>query len=95
MDLADGVRLRQDEKIVVALEVVAVRGKALAAKIGFRQLESLDLGPHGAVEHEDALGCGLAQRGKDFCAIAGANFILGHFALSLSVMPGLGPGIHD
>ena len=56
VDLADGVRLRQDEKVVVALEVVAVRGKALAAKIGFRQLESLDLGPHGAVEHEDALG---------------------------------------
>ena len=66
-----------------------MRGKALAAEIGFRQLERLDLGAHGAVEHEDALGRGLAQGLEDFGAVGGADFELGHpLFLSLPSCPG-------
>ena len=62
VDVADRVGLGQDEQVVVALEVLAVVAEALAAEVGLRQLERLDLGPHGAVEHQDALCGGFARR---------------------------------
>jgi hypothetical protein len=61
VDSPDHVRPGQAEQVVVALEVLAVCGKAPAAVIGLDQLASLDHGAHGAVENKDALRDQLAQ----------------------------------
>jgi len=52
--LDDG-RRRQGEQFVVAGEVARVRGEALAAVVGLGQPPGLDHGPHGAIQHQDAL----------------------------------------
>ena len=62
MDILDGFRLGQVQKVVIALEMALAGAEAMAAKIVLRQAEQLDLGAHGAVENENALGCRLAQR---------------------------------
>ena len=62
MDLGDGVRLRQVQQVVIALEVPVPVGKARAAEVGLVQAELLDHGPHRTVENEDAFRRGLLQR---------------------------------
>ncbi|MNU08123.1 hypothetical protein D3C72_2540260 [compost metagenome] len=47
--------------------------EALAAEIGLGEPLVLDLRPHRAVEHEDALGSGLAQRALNLGAVDGGG----------------------
>ena len=62
MDVADRVGLAEDEQIVVAADF-AVPGIETGAAIALLvELEPLDHGAHGAVEHQDALGREAAQR---------------------------------
>ena len=61
MDLADDLRLRQHQQVVVALQVVRVVGEALAAIVGLVEPVALDHRAHGAVEDQDAL---LEQGGE-------------------------------
>src|SRR5688572_12126688 len=56
MDAADDVRPRQHEHVAVALEIVRMRRKPLAAKVFLLQLVPLDHRPHRAVQNQDALG---------------------------------------
>ena len=50
--------------------------EALAAKILFGELQRLDLGAHGAVEHEDALGRRFAQGALDIGAVGGLDLVI-------------------
>ena len=59
VDVADDGRLRDDQEVVVALELAGVVLEAVAAVVLFLQLELLDHGAHRAVEVDDA----LAQEG--------------------------------
>jgi hypothetical protein len=63
VDAADHVRSRDAQQVVVALEVLAVRRKALSAIIRLDQAVALHHGAHGAVENEDALRQQCAQFG--------------------------------
>ena len=51
-------------EVVVAAQVAAVVLEALAAEIGLAELQGLDLGAHGAVEHEDALARRLRRSAR-------------------------------
>ncbi len=63
VDRLDRLGLGQRQQVVVALQVAGAGGEALAAEMCFFELEALHLGPHRAVEHEDALGrLGAEQR---------------------------------
>jgi hypothetical protein len=55
VDVGDDVGPGQDEEVAVALEVLGMAGKALAAEIGLRELELLQGGAHRAVDDDDAL----------------------------------------
>ena len=55
----------EDQQVVVAAHVLRPVGEARAAIAGLVELEVLDFGAHGAVEHQDALGGGMAQRRFD------------------------------
>ena len=55
MDLGDHIRPDQGQQFVVALQILAVAGEALAAEIRLAQLVALDHGAHGAVQDQDAL----------------------------------------
>ena len=59
VDVADDGRLRDDEQVVVALELAGVVLETVAAVVLLLQLELLDHGAHRAVEVDDA----LAQEG--------------------------------
>src|SRR5262249_62106565 len=62
MNVADLGGLAEDEEIVVAAHL-AIPGIEARAAIAFLvEAERLDHGAHGAVEHQDALGCEAAQR---------------------------------
>ncbi len=54
-DIFNDVRTGQRQKVVVALEVMAVVGKAAATKILFGKLVTLDHHAPGAVQHKDTL----------------------------------------
>jgi len=56
MDPRDRVRAREDEQIVVALDVMGVPGEALAAEARFLQPKLLDHRAHRAVEDQNAIG---------------------------------------
>src|SRR5690606_8932062 len=64
VDILDRLRLRQDEQIVVALLMAGAAGKALAAEMRFVEPQSLDLGPHGTVDDQDAFTGSLLQGGQ-------------------------------
>ena len=64
VDVLDRLRLRQDQKIVVAADIAMEVRKALAAKRGLVILQALDHGAHGAVEHQDAFAGGGEQGGS-------------------------------
>jgi hypothetical protein len=61
VDAGDDLGLGDAEQVVVALDVAGPVREALAAVAGLVRAVPLDRGPHGAVEHEDAL---LEQRGQ-------------------------------
>ena len=63
VNVLDRLRLGQDQQIVVAAQVAVKILVTLAAKGGLVELKTLDHGAHGAVEHENALGCGLEKFG--------------------------------
>src|SRR5262249_46204647 len=63
MNVADFFRLSENEQIVVAAHFTVPGIEARAPKTLLVETERLDHGAHGAVEHEDALGRYLAQRG--------------------------------
>src|SRR5262249_59701664 len=62
MDVADRVRTREDKQIVVATDLAVPGVEARAAVALLVELELLDHGAHGAVEHQDALARDPAQR---------------------------------
>jgi hypothetical protein len=93
VDVADGVGLREDEKVVVAAQIVAVIAEALAAKILFGQLQRLDLGSHGAVEHENAFGRRFAQGALDIRTVSEAD-VAHHLSPSFRGRAAE-PGTHD
>ncbi len=55
VDGRDDVGAREDEDVAVALEVLGMLRKALAAEVGFGELELLEGGAHGPVDDDDAL----------------------------------------
>ena len=59
VDVADDGRLRDDEQVVIALQLAGVVLEAVAAVVLLLQLQLLDHGAHRAVEVDDA----LAQEG--------------------------------
>ena len=65
VQFAHRLGLRQDEDVVVAAQIARPVGKAGAAITRFAELERLDFGAHGAVEHQDCLAGAAAQRGLD------------------------------
>ena len=65
MQFAHRVGLRQDQDVIVAAQVARPIGEALPAIAGLVELEPLDLGAHGAVEHQDRLRGAAAQLGLD------------------------------
>ena len=54
MDALDDVGPRQDEQVVVALQVVRMVAEALTAVVRLGERVALDHGAHRAVQHEDA-----------------------------------------
>ncbi len=64
VDVLDRLRLRQDQKVVVAADIAMKIRETRAAKRGFVILQALDHGAHGAVEHQDALAGGGEQGGS-------------------------------
>ena len=62
MDVADMVRLAEDEQIVVAADFAVPGIETRAAIALLVEAERLDHGAHGAIEHQDALARELAQR---------------------------------
>ncbi len=59
MDLFDRIRLRQDQKVVVALLMAGAANEAVAAEMVFIIAQPLDLRAHGTVKNEDALAGGF------------------------------------
>jgi hypothetical protein len=55
VDVADHVRARQAQQLVVALHVLVKVFEALAPVLRLAELEALDHGAHGAVQDGDAL----------------------------------------
>ena len=65
VDVLDRLRLRQDQQVVVAPDVAMEIRKSLAAERGLVELQALDHGSHGAVEHQDAFA-GSREQGGSF-----------------------------
>ena len=55
MNVADDLRLREGEQVVVAAQIAAPVGESLAAKLCLAQGMTLNHGAHGAVEDHQAL----------------------------------------
>ncbi len=64
VDALDDVWTGQDEILVAALEVGT-------AEVLGAEIEGLDRRPHGAVEHEDALGEESLEKRRALCAVVG------------------------
>src|SRR5581483_1483073 len=63
MDLADDLRLRQHQQVVVPLEIARPVAKALDAILRLLELVALDHGAHRPVQDQDPLGEQALQRG--------------------------------
>jgi hypothetical protein len=61
VNISDRVGLREDQQVVVATHLAVPGVEARAAIALLVELELLDHGAHGAVEHQDALACDAAQ----------------------------------
>ncbi len=70
MDFFDGIRLGQDQKVVIALLVTGAADETITAKMIFIKPQSLNLRAHCAIENEDTFAGGLAQRAQNFRAVA-------------------------
>src|SRR5579863_1299449 len=55
VDAGDDLGSREREKVVVAAQVTAMPGEALAPEVALLQALPLDHGAHGAIQHDDAL----------------------------------------
>ena len=79
VNLFDDVRLGQIQKLETALEILPVPvAELFPAIVGFGQFTALDHGAHGAVEHDDPLREGAAQRDegqRDMLARTKAVFV--------------------
>ena len=62
MDVADDVRARQAQQLVVAFDVFVKVIEPCTTVLGFPQLEALDHGAHGTVKHHDAVLQNVGQR---------------------------------
>ena len=65
VDFYDDLGFGQAQKLVVAFEIGAVRGKALAAKICFLQHLGLYHGAHRTIDDENSLAESLFQAGAE------------------------------
>ncbi len=72
VDRLDGVGLGQRQEVVVALEVAFAGLEAMAPEVALLVVQALDLGAHGAVEHQDALARRRGQRPQDLRAVLAA-----------------------
>src|SRR5579883_1348792 len=89
MNIAHRVRLRQNQQIIVAAHL-AVPGIETRTAIAFLvQLQLLDHGAHGTVEHQDALGREVAKKRFSFAILdTGTRFGTRHlFKLPGSFVP--------
>jgi hypothetical protein len=62
MDLPNDVGARQNQQVVVTLEVTGPVREPLAAEIRLLEPVALDHGSHGAIEHENSLGKGRREQ---------------------------------
>ena len=85
MDPLDRVGLREDEQVVVAADFSIPCVKTRAAIAALVELELLDHGAHGTVEHQDALG-GDAAESSARCRIWRSSCTL-HATLTLPPAP--------
>ena len=89
VDRLDRLGLGEDEEVVVALLVMVADPEAVAAEVVLVEAEALDLGAHGAVEHEDPLagggGQGLERRGAMGCVTVCATVGLTSEAMARSI----------
>jgi hypothetical protein len=74
MDFLDRLRLRENQKVVVALLVAGASGKSLAAEMAFVKTQALDFGAHRTVEDEDALTSRGLECRENLRAIASGGF---------------------
>ena len=94
--VAHRVGLGEDQQVVVAFDVLLPVLEALAAKILFREARALQLRAHRAVEHENALGGGFAERLEHVGAIGGARSMDSHSICSLFIaVESLRPPMHS
>ena len=84
MDIADRLGTADVEQIVVAAHLTVPGVEARAAEGALVELQVLDHGAHGTVEHENALGGGGLQRGGDIATL------IGHHAASAFAFTGCG-----
>ena len=61
MNTLNDIGARQQQQVVVALEIMCVAGKAFTAKISLGQAVPLNHGAHSAIEHKDT----FFQEGKN------------------------------
>ena len=78
VDAANHIGSGEQQEVVVALDVVRVRGKALAAVIGLLQAVALDHRPHRPVEDKHALRKQLGELGRAVGLKAGHQGRRGH-----------------
>ncbi|MNL35740.1 hypothetical protein D3C87_1577860 [compost metagenome] len=74
MDVLNRLRLRQDQKVVIALLMAGAADKALTTKMILVVTQPLDLRTHGTVDHENALTGGFFESFQNFCAITASTF---------------------
>ncbi len=55
MDVRHDVRAGEGEQVVVAGELALVRVEVACSEVDLGEPAALDLGAHGAVDHEDSL----------------------------------------
>ncbi len=61
VNILDGLRLGQDQQVVIAAQVAVKVLEAFAAERRFVELQSLNHRAHRAIEHEDAFACERAE----------------------------------
>ena len=66
VDIANQIRLRDAQKIIVAAHIQVMVGESTSAEVGLRQCMSLNHGAHGTVQGQNALSQGLY---KSLCGI--------------------------
>ncbi len=75
VDAADHVGPGEGQQVVVALEVLHVGLEPVDPEVSLGEGVFLDLGPHGSVEDEDALGEGSPEQGNTLGSIHRRQFV--------------------